>query len=317
VATIIKEEIAAIPNMSNKQSKQLMSVYIKSQSLTDSIMRNARLLARLEVFGNPSKNVQYVKALVQEMSARHHPIIGIEKNAKDVLQMLERIVLGEEIMKHKASGILMTREEKMLYMMKWKTDHGKMLLDGGLGTLPPGCPVPSFVSGVLFTISASKKAVPHLQQVFQADAAHMSFGEYALYSCYGMTANCNTYPVDFGILFGNECKEGWMQYWSIVKYFHPTMNDYCTTIKTDQAKGLTEAIKEVLPEVGNFLCSFHRQQNIIKIFHGGTQMYSCHWMYNQCMNAKNVIELEATKIKHAPHIDNKALKYLNSIKDTE
>jgi hypothetical protein len=40
----------------------------------------------------------------------------------------------------------------------------------------------------------------------------MNFGKYTLYSCYGTTANCSTYPVAFGILFGNEDKEGWMDF---------------------------------------------------------------------------------------------------------
>ncbi len=40
----------------------------------------------------------------------------------------------------------------------------------------------------------------------------MSFEKYTLYSCYGTTANCNTYPVAFGIFFGNEDKEGWVDF---------------------------------------------------------------------------------------------------------
>ena len=51
-----------------------------------------------------------------------------------------------------------------------------------------------------------------LQIFFQADACHMKFGKYMLYSCYGTTANGNTSSVAFGILFGNEDKEGWVQF---------------------------------------------------------------------------------------------------------
>ncbi len=62
--------------------------------------------------------------------------------------------------------------------------------------------------GVFLSISAAKNEVPLLQTVYQADAAHMNFGRYTLYSCYGITTNCNAFPVAFGIIFGNEDKEG-------------------------------------------------------------------------------------------------------------
>ncbi len=75
----------------------------------------------------------------------------------------------------------------------------------------------------------------------------MNFGKYTLYSSYGTTANCNTYPVAFGILFGNEDKEGWMNLWDFAKLVHPSIDDTMVTIVTDQAKGLTQLIADVLP----------------------------------------------------------------------
>ncbi len=83
-----------------------------------------------------------------------------------------------------------------------------MLEDGGLGEPQSGDVPLKLFSGILFLTLGAGKTVPFLQQVFQADACHMSFGKYTLYSCYGITAKCNTYPVAFGILFGNEDKEG-------------------------------------------------------------------------------------------------------------
>ncbi len=60
------------------------------------------------------------------------------------------------------------------------------------------------------SIAPAKNSVPLLQTaVYQADAAHMNFGKYTLYSCYGITSNCNLFPVAFGIVFSNEDKEGW------------------------------------------------------------------------------------------------------------
>ncbi len=66
--------------------------------------------------------------------------------------------------------------------------------------------------GMFVSTSAAQEVVPHLQRVFQADACHMNFGKYTLYSCYGTTANCKTFPVAFAILFGNKDKDGWVQF---------------------------------------------------------------------------------------------------------
>ncbi len=91
-----------------------------------------------------------------------------------------------------------------------------MLEDGGLGEPQLGDVPLKFFSGILFSTSGARKTVPFLQQVFQADACHMSFGKNTLYSCYGVTANCKTYPVAFGNLFVNEDKEGWIEFWDQV-----------------------------------------------------------------------------------------------------
>jgi hypothetical protein len=47
--------------------------------------------------------------------------------------------------------------------------------------------------------------------MIQADAAHMSFGKYTLYSAYATTANGNMLALGFAMLFGNKDKENWTQ----------------------------------------------------------------------------------------------------------
>ncbi len=145
-----------------------------------------------------------------------------------------------------------------------------MLEDGGLGEPKLGAVPLKFFSGISFLTSGAQKAVPFLQQVFQADACHMSFGKYTLFFCYRTTANCNAYPVAFGILFGNEDKEGGMNFGDFAKSVHPSIDDTRVTIITDQAKRLTQLIAEVLPLTGHFHCSYHRHQNILKFVRGGT-----------------------------------------------
>ncbi len=106
-----------------------------------------------------------------------------------------------------------------------------------------------------------------------------------------------------------------MDFWDFAKSAHPSIDDTRVTIITDQAKGLTALIKEVLPLMGHFHCSYHRRQNIIKFVRGGTQKYSCLWLYNKLMKANTQCEIEQIKHKHAPFVNDKALKYLNAVDD--
>jgi hypothetical protein len=78
-----------------------------------------------------------------------------------------------------------------------------------------------FLSGIMFATLNAQRMVSHLQRVFQADACHKSFGKYTLYSCYSTTANGNTSPFAFGIHFGNEDKDGKLQFWKFAKNLHP------------------------------------------------------------------------------------------------
>jgi hypothetical protein len=159
--------------------------------------------------------------------------------------------------------------------------------------------------------------VPHLQRVFQADACHMSFGKYTLYSCYGTTANGNTSLVAFGIHFENEDKDGWLKFCKFAKNLHPILDDETVTIITDQAKGLIEALREVLPKAAHFHCSFHRRQNIAKIVRGGNVKYSCLWLFNKLVNASTKAEIEHIQSKTAAYMDDKAMKYLTAPNDEQ
>jgi hypothetical protein len=162
---------------------------------------------------------------------------------------------------------------------------------------------------MFFSTSAAQEVVPHLQRVLQADACHMNFGKYTLYSCYGTTANCNTFPVAFAITFGNKDKDGWVQFWEFAKSLHPSLDRFDTTIITDQAKGLKEAMYQVLPNAVHFHCSFHRRQNIAKIVKGGNVKYSCLWLFNKLVKAHTQQEIDRIKQKHSRFVDNKVVKF--------
>jgi hypothetical protein len=108
-----------------------------------------------------------------------------------------------------------------------------------------------------------------------------------------------------------------MNVWDFAKLVHPSIDDTRVTIITDQAKGLTQLIANVLPSTGHFNGSYHRHQNILKFVGGGTQnqKYSCLWLYNKLMKTKTICEIEQIKHKHAPLVNDKALKNLNAVND--
>jgi hypothetical protein len=196
-----------------------------------------------------------------------------------------------------------------------------MLIEGGVWPPKAGDEVVlnplKFLSGIFFAASNAQRTVPHLQMVFQADACQMNFRKYTLYSCYGTTANGNTSPVAFGILFGNEDKEGWVQFWKSAKNLHPCLDNERITIITDQAKGLIESIREVLPNAAHFHCSYHRRQNITKYVRGGNVKYSCLWLFNKLVKASTKREIDHIKHEHASYMDINALNYLNTLPDEQ
>ncbi len=63
-----------------------------------------------------------------------------------------------------------------------------------------------FLSGIMFAPSHSTVMVPALQDVIQADAAHIHFGKYTLYSAYGsmyLHTSLGTKILKDGTNFGN------------------------------------------------------------------------------------------------------------------
>ena len=317
IKTLILQEISVTPNITNKHMKHILSLYVKEKFLTVNILQSARSQARFHLFGDPTQNVQYVNALHDEMVGQGHNVNIVQHTAMHVIMMLEKMMLQEEIDRQKSNNVKMSGQQKLDYIVKWRKMNSTMLKDGGLGPPDPGSPRHKFLTGIFFSPKYTKDAVPYLQQVFQGDACHLHFGKYTLYSLYGTTANCNTFPIAFGISFGNECKEGWTEFFMMVKQWYPTLNVYTTTVISDQAKGLTESIRTVMDAVGQFRCSYHRRQNIRSVVWGGTGQYSCLWMYNKLMGATNMEQFNEMKATNFQHVADNALKYLNSINDTE
>ncbi len=68
----------------------------------------------MEVFGDPGNNVLFLNGLVQKMKEGGQYVVVVIKERLEVMKMLERVVLSEEMERKKAAKKLMTKEEKSI-----------------------------------------------------------------------------------------------------------------------------------------------------------------------------------------------------------
>ncbi len=151
------------------------------------------------------------------------------------------------------------KEGRSAYWNTWKKENYDLLVNQLGYKTTDG----HFLHGVFYVPSFSKATVPELQTVFMADACHLNFGKYTMFSCYGVTANANMLPVGFAVIFGNENASSWKDFWWFVLCMHPLIDRGEETIILDQDKGIQSAIEEVLQSVGHFFCSWHQNRNIV------------------------------------------------------
>jgi hypothetical protein len=181
-----------------------------------------------------------------------HTIEVVFTNRRETMQTVDAIVLKEEMDRQKAAKSAMSRQEKINYVNKQKKDNNTFLCDAfGFEDGPQF----KFLTGVFISPSTSKEQFPFLQEVLQADAAYMSFGKYTLYSLCGTNANGTISALGFALLFGNEDKKSWIQFWNFINKTHLTINQSKYIIITDQDKGSLSAMEEIIPLEVWFLCS--------------------------------------------------------------
>jgi hypothetical protein len=314
---IVRDAVAQRPNLSNKDVMQLLKLYVKPLFLTRALLQNTRAKARFEIFGNPDANVKCVHLLKETLSELGHQVQLLTSTPGDVLFKLQEIILEEEKAKNRKANVKWSSDDKISFIDEWKRKHASMLDEHGLGeTLPDGV-LTKFVTGILVSVAPATATVPLLQKVYQADACHLDFGKYTMFTIYGIGANNNTFPVAMAILFGNETLASWVHFFKFAVKVHPSLNDEKVTIISDKDKGLMGAIAEVLPKAVNFMCSYHRRKNITIQVRGGSGAYSCLWYYNLLIGCSSPTVLEALKVEHAMNMDDKALRYLNKVNDHE
>ncbi len=233
--------------------RKILKPYINDYVFTNNILQEARDTAKGDLFGDADKNITYAYAITNAIQQMGHTIEVVFTNRCTTMKTVNAIVLKEEMNRKKAAKLDMLRDEKVEYVNNWKKDSDAFLCDAfGFKDGPQF----KFLMGIFISPSTTKEQFPFLREVLQADAAHMSFGKYTLYSVYGTNVN-GTMSLGFALLFGNEDKQSWTQFWNFIKKTHPTINKSKYTIITDQDKGSLSAMEEAVPLAGRFLCSFH------------------------------------------------------------
>jgi hypothetical protein len=315
VVPLILGMIADNPGCTNKMLRCFLKTYGNEYAFTESILQEARTAAKTQLFGSSEVNVRYVRTVKEELEKRGHIVRMVYTERRETLKNIEVMVLSEELLHRKHNdNSTMSKEERNAFFSKWKAENRDLLMD----QLGPKCCQVSFLHGIFFSPLFSQATVPELQRLVMADACHLNFGKYTLYSCYGITANANMFPVGFAIIFGNENLLGWQSFWKFVIDIHPCLNQTDVTIVTDQDKGLIPAIGELVTNAVNFHCSYHRSQNIIKMCGGGKsgkKVYSALWVYNRLLKCRTITQIDSVKDKYFPLMHSRDLQYLNTLPD--
>ncbi len=172
---------------------KILKPYINEYVLTNNLLQEACDTAKGDLFGDPDKNVKYAYAIANTIQQMGHTVEVVFTDRRTTMKTVNAIVLKEEMDRKKAAKLDMSRNEKVEYVNKWKKDNDTFLCDAfGFEDGPQF----KFLMGIFISPSTSKKQFPFLQEVLQADAAHMSFGKYTLYSVWDQ---CKWNYVSIGI----------------------------------------------------------------------------------------------------------------------
>ena len=99
--------------------------------------------------------------------------------------MLERIVLKEKIECPKRDKVNMTAQSKMTFLEQWRKANAMMLLDGGLSVPSEGVEESKFFTGIIFSPSYCKNAVPELQDLDKLMVVTLNLANIHCISCMG------------------------------------------------------------------------------------------------------------------------------------
>ncbi len=314
IVPIILGAVAEMPGIAYQSLREILKPYVKDYALTDSILQEGRDVAKNVLFGSAEENVQYAEGVQAELRAMGHDVELLYADRKETIQQVGAVVLSEEMIRLKKLKTTMDPKEQKRYVKRWKKDN-EIFLNNVFG-LADLSHLKRFLKGILVAPSSSKHLAPLLQDVFQADGAHSNFGKYTLFSVYGTNANGHMSALAFGLLFGNEDKANWSSFWAFVKRAHPSIDALPKTILTDQDKGSIAAVKD-FELAAQFMCAFHRRQNILSTCGGGKGNVpnTALWMFNLLGSCNSMAQLQQQKDKHYAKLHPTDYHYLTKLPD--
>jgi len=318
IGHLLKGHLETSPGLSYALLRGYLIHHVRLDLVTENILQNARVWATNELFGNPENNVGYAEGVRDAIREMGHSCELTYGTRREVIVKLRTTVIREEIQRRESNKEPVLEKGTMTdsFIRKWLIDNEVELTKQlGMEDGPPQ----KFLTGMFLCTSVSKVQVRYLQDVIQADGAHMSFGKYTLFSAYATTANGTMAPLGFAILFGNEDLANWTLFWKFILAEHPIINQVHKTVITDQDKGALASIQEVLPKVGHFHCSFHRRQNIKKKFGGGegNTPLTCLWMFNLLVNQSKPANINHFRNMYYPQMRPAHTAYLETLRDEQ
>jgi hypothetical protein len=113
---LMKAAIMEQPNISNKEMVTILRPYINDIFITDTLLQITCSVVCILVFGDPSENVQLLGSFAVYMDSLGHYFETTTKTPREVIQILEEIVLSEHVKKVKKDGKKMKRDNKIKYV---------------------------------------------------------------------------------------------------------------------------------------------------------------------------------------------------------
>jgi hypothetical protein len=292
----------------------LLANHVHTELITDNLRQEVRDWAKLQLFGNADNNVQSCEAVKAAIIRMGHSCEFLYCDHRDVIRQLGSTVVWEELKQRENNKepALKRKAQTEEFVKNWLVEHD-VPLTNQLG-MHDGPPL-KFLTGVFITTSTSKQQVPFLQDVIQADGAHMLFGKYTYFSAYTNSANGAMVLLGFAILIGNEDTSNWIRFWKFIKSIHPIVNQPTKAVITHKDKGSLASIGQILPEAGLFHCAFHCRQNIKKKFGGGERNapLTCIWMYNILVKYNSVGAIHFLRSKYLGMMKPAHVAYLESL----
>ena len=181
----------------------ILEPYGKPGVFTNALLQNACQLARMELFGTKEGNVKYVRALKIELEKHGHVVMINTVYRNQVLQSMYNVIWTPELAKWRSVKSKSVSATHMKQFCKTWAEQNAVEINLTLGDARDHF---QFMHGIYVVPSMSKHTVPLLQKVFQADATHINWGKYTLFSLYGTTANSTMSPVALTIVYENENK---------------------------------------------------------------------------------------------------------------